>query len=391
MVDFRLSDEQRQIQQLAHDFMLKEVAPKAAHHDETGEFPREICRRAWEQGLMNTHVPEAYGGLGLGVFEGCLIAEEIATGCTGIGTAMEANNLAEAPVIIAGNDEQKKEFLSPMSEQLMFAAYCVTEPAAGSDVAGIKTVARKVGDEYILNGQKMWITNAGVADWYYVLAYTDASAGHRGMSAFVVPKNTPGITVGKKENNLGQRASDTRGITFEDVKVPKKYLLGAEGAGFKISMGAFDHTRPLVASAAVGLAKSAMNHAVRYAQERETFGQAIANYQAVSFMLADMDKDILAARLLCWNAAWLIDSGSSNTREASIAKAFAADTAMRVATDAVQIFGGYGYSREYPVEKLMRDAKIFQIYEGTSQIQRVIIARGLTSGKEKSLALSGRA
>jgi len=297
---------------------------------------------------------------------------------------MEANNLAEAPVILSGSEEQKKEFLKPMTEELQFAAYFATEPGAGSDVAGIKTTAVRVGDEYVLNGQKMWITNAGVTSWYYVLAYTDAAKGHKGMSAFIVPRDKAGITVGKKENNLGQRASDTRGITLEDVKIPHKYLLGAEGQGFKISMSAFDHTRPLVASAAVGLAKSAMEHAVRYASERETFGQSISKYQAVSFMLADMDKDIQAARLLCWLAAWMIDSGIRNTREAAIAKAFAADTAMKVATDAVQIFGGYGYSCEYPVEKLMRDAKIFQIYEGTSQIQRVIIARHLMGRHEKT-------
>jgi len=379
MVSFTLSDEQKQIQSLAAEFAEREIAPKAAHHDRTGEFPREICKKAWELGLMNGHIPEAYGGLGLGVFDSCLVAEEIASGCTGIGTAMEANNLAEAPVIVAGSDEQKKRFLSPMTEELLFAAYCVTEPEAGSDVAGIKTVAKKVGDEYVLNGQKMWITNAGVANWYYVLAYTDPALGHRGMSSFVVPADSPGISIGKKEMNMGQRASDTRSISFEDVKVPAANLLGAEGQGFKISMSAFDHTRPLVASAGVGLAKAAMKHAVRYARERKTFGQPIGNYQAISFMLADMDKDIEAARLLCWKAACLIDAGQRNTREAAIAKAFSADIAMRVATDAVQVYGGYGYSQEYPVEKLMRDAKIFQIYEGTSQIQRVIISRQLLS------------
>ncbi len=377
MVDFLLTDEQRQIQKLAREFAEREIAPRSAHHDETGEFPLEVCRKAWEQGLMNGHIPEEYGGAGLGVFDSCLIAEEIASGCTGIGTAMEANNLAEAPVIVSGNDEQKKKFLAPMAEELIFAAYCVTEPAAGSDVAGIKTVARKVGDEYVINGQKMWITNAGVANWYYVLAYTDTSQGHRGMSAFIVPRDSAGVSVGKKEMNMGQRASDTRGVTFEDVKVPAANMLGKEGQGFKISMSAFDHTRPLVASAAVGLARSAMRHAVRYAKERSAFGQPIAGFQAVSFMLADMDKDIEAARLLCWKAATMIDRGEKNTREASMAKAFSADAAMRIATDAVQVLGGYGYSREYPVEKLMRDAKIFQIYEGTSQIQRVIISRHL--------------
>lgn len=377
MVGFLLTPEQKQMQQLARDFAQREIAPKALHHDESGEFPHAICKKAWEQGLMNGHIPEEFGGAGLGVFDSCLIAEEIASGCTGIGTAMEANNLAEAPLIVAGNVEQKKNFLGPMSEELMFAAYCVTEPAAGSDVAGIKTTARKNGDEYIINGQKMWITNAGVASWYYVLAYTDPSAGHRGMSAFIVPKDSPGITVGKKESNMGQRASDTRSITFEDVKVPGKNILGAEGQGFKISMAAFDHTRPLVASAAVGLARSALTAAVRYAKERSAFGQQISSFQAISFMLADMDKDIEAARLLCWKAAWLIDQGQRNTREAAIAKAFAADVAMKSSTDAVQVLGGYGYSKEYPVEKLMRDAKIFQIYEGTSQIQRLIISRHL--------------
>jgi len=379
MVDFFLNDEQRQIQQLANQFATKEVKPRSAHHDETGEFPREICAKAWELGLMNTHIPDEYGGMGLGSFEGCLIAEEIASGCTGIGTAMEANNLAEAPVIIAGTDEQKKRFLVPMTEELKFAAYCVTEPGAGSDVAGVKTTAKKVGDEYILNGQKMWITNAGVADWYYVLAATDASAGHRGMSAFLVERNSEGISVGAKEKNMGQRASDTRGVTFEDVKVPANNLLGKEGDGFKISMQAFDHTRPLVASAAVGLARSAMEHALKYSLERQAFGQPIFANQAISFMLADMAKDIDAARMLCWRSAWLIDQGVRNSKEAAMAKAFAADTAMRVATDAVQIFGGYGYSHEYPVEKLMRDAKIFQIYEGTSQIQRVIISKQMVA------------
>lgn len=379
MVDFFLNDEQRQIQQLANQFATKEVKPRSAHHDETGEFPREICAKAWELGLMNTHIPDEYGGMGLGSFEGCLIAEEIASGCTGIGTAMEANNLAEAPVIIAGTDEQKKRFLVPMTEELKFAAYCVTEPGAGSDVAGVKTTAKKVGDEYILNGQKMWITNAGVADWYYVLAATDASAGHRGMSAFLVERNSEGISVGAKEKNMGQRASDTRGVTFEDVKVPANNLLGKEGDGFKISMQAFDHTRPLVASAAVGLARSAMEHALKYSLERQAFGQPIFANQAISFMLADMAKDIDAARMLCWRSAWLIDQGVRNSKEAAMAKAFAADTAMRVATDAVQIFGGYGYSHEYPVEKLMRDAKIFQIYEGTSQIQRVIISKQIVA------------
>jgi len=375
MVNFNLSEDQEQIRQYAHDFSKREIAPKSKHYDETAEYPWEVLKKAWEAGLMNPHIPAEYGGSGHGVFESCLIAEEMAYGCTGIGTAMEANGLAQAPVIVAGNDEQKKQFLTPMTEELMMAAYCVTEPGAGSDVQGIRTKAEKKGDEYIINGSKMWITNASVANWYFVLAYTDTTKGHRGMSAFLVPKDSVGVDVGKKEMNMGQRCSDTRGLSFTDVKVPAKNLLGQEGDGFKIAMSAFDHTRPLVSAAAVGLAKSAMDHAIKYAKERSAFGTPIAKHQAISFMIADMAKDIDAARLLVWRAASIIDQGKKNTKEASMAKAFAADTAMRVALDAVQVFGGYGYSEEYPVEKLMRDAKIFQIYEGTSQIQRVIIAK----------------
>ena len=375
MIDFSLTEEQVQIQELARKFAREEIIPKAAHHDQTGEFPREIVKKAWDIGLMNTHVPAEYGGAGLGVLDGCIITEEFAYGCTGIATAMEANGLAAAPVIVAGNEEQKKEFLGRLTREPLFAAYCVTEPGAGSDVVGIRTFAKRVGDDYMINGEKMWITNASVANWYFLLAYTDPSAKHRGMSGFIVPRETPGVTVGKKEKNLGQRASDTRGITFEDVKVPAKYLLGKEGDGFKIAMSAFDHTRPTVSSGAVGLARRAMDEAIKYATERSAFGQPIAKYQAVSFMIADMAKDVEAARLLVWQAAWAIDNGRRNTKLASFAKAFAADVAMRVTTDAVQVFGGYGYSQEYPVEKLMRDAKIYQIYEGTSQIQRLIIAK----------------
>jgi acyl-CoA dehydrogenase len=377
VIDFSLSEEQKALQKLAHDFAEKEVRPRAAHHDETGEYPWEIIKKAHEIGLMNTHVPEAYGGLGLGVLDSCLIAEEIAWGCTGIGTAMEANGLAQAPVMVAGNDDQKKRFLAPMIDEPLLAAYCVTEPGAGSDVAGIRTTAKKVGDEYIINGSKMWITNAGVANWYFVLAYTDINLGTKGMSGFLVPADTPGIEVGKKEMNLGQRCSDTRAMSFSDVKVPAANLLGKEGDGFKIAMAAFDHTRPPVAAAATGLARAATEHSIRYAMERNTFGVPIAMHEGISFMIADMAKDTEAARLLTWRAAWEIDQGRRNTKFAAMAKSFCADVAMRVATDAVQVFGGYGYSKEYPVEKLMRDAKIFQIYEGTSQIQRLIIAKEL--------------
>jgi len=375
MLNFGLSEEQKQLQELARKFSKEEIAPKAEHHDQTGEYPKEIAKKGWELGLMNTHVPAEYGGLGLGVLEGCLISEELSYGCSGITTALEANNLAAAPVIVAGNDEQKKEFLGQLTSECCFAAYCVTEPGAGSDVSSIRTQAKKIGNDYVLSGSKMWITNASVASWYFVLAVTDPSAKHKGMSGFVLPANTPGIKVGKKEKNLGQRASDTRGITFEDVKIPAKYLLGKEGDGFKVAMSAFDHTRPVVSAGAVGVARRAMDEAIQYSLQRQTFGVPIAKHQAISFMIADMAKDIEAARLLVHKCAWLIDNGQRNTLHAAYAKAFAADMAMKVTTDAVQVFGGYGYSQEYPVEKLMRDAKIYQIYEGTSQIQRLIIGK----------------
>ncbi len=379
MFSLRLSEEQKQLQEMVRKFTKEEIIPKAAHYDQTGEFPRDLVNKAWELGIMNTHIPEAYGGMGLGVFEGCIILEELGYGCTGISTALTSNSLASAPVLVAGSEDQKKEFLGALTAAPKISAYCVTEPGAGSDVSGIKTLAKKVGDEYVLNGSKMWITGASVADWYFVLAYTDPSQMHKGMSGFLLPTNFPGITVGKKEKNMGQRASDTRGITFEDVKIPKKYLLGREGDGFKIAMAAFDHTRPEVAAGAVGLCRRAMEECIEYAKTRKTFGRPIATHQSIAFMIADMAKDIEAARLLTLKAAWQIDNGERNTLTAAMSKVFAGDTAMRIATDAVQVFGGYGYSNEYPVEKLMRDAKIFQIYEGTSQIQRLIISKELFS------------
>lgn len=381
MIDFTLTEEQKALQDLAADFTRNEIIPKAAEYDQSGKYPHEILQKAWELGLMNINIPEKYGGMELGVLDSCISAEEIAYGCTGIGTAMEANNLAEAPLIVVDNEQINKKYLQPMTEKYALAAYCVTEPNAGSDVAGIRTTAVKKGDTYLVSGEKMWITNAGVADWFFVLAYTDKAKGHKGISAFVVDANAAGITIGKKEINMGQRASDTRGIRFEEVEIPAAQLLGKEGDGFKIAMAAFDHTRPLIASAATGLARRAMEESIKYAGERTTFGVPIHQHQAIAFMVSRMAHDIEAARLLTWKAAWLKDQGRRNTRHAAMAKAFAADTAMRVATDAVQIHGGYGFNTEFPVEKLMRDAKIFQIYEGTSQIQRLIISREIFERK----------
>ncbi len=371
-----LSEEQEALRGLANEFARDVIRPAAAHHDQTGAYPFEVLEQAHQYGLINTHVPEDNGGLDLSCLDGCLIGEELAWGCTGIGTAMEANGLAQQPVILGGSEALKKKYLDPMMEELQLCAYAVTEPGAGSDVQALKTTAVRQGDKWVINGNKMWITNAGVAKWFFVVALTDPDKKARGgMTAFVVDADSPGVTVGKKELNMGQRCSDTRGITFEDVVVPHQNMVGSEGDGWKLAMAAFDYTRAAVASAAVGLARSAFEHASQYATERRTFGKPIAAHQAIAFMIADMATQIEAGRWLVWNAAHRKDQGLRNTMQSSMAKVFCADMAMKVATDAVQVYGGYGYSSEYPVEKLMRDAKIFQIYEGTSQIQRLIISR----------------
>ena len=375
MIDFTLSEEQKELQRLAREFALKEIRPHAQEHDRTGKFPMEIAKKAFEIGLMNLNIPQDFNGSGLKALDEVIIAEELSWGCSGISTAFAVNHLATTPVIIAGNNEQKKKYLGLMTKELTFASYAVTEPQAGSDVSGIQTNAKLVGEEYIINGSKQWITGASVAKWFYVLAKTDPSKGHKGMSAFIVDADTPGIKIGKKEDMMGQRASATHAVIFEEVKVPKSNLLGQEGDGFKIAMKAFDHTRAGIAANAVGVARAGMEYAIDYSKTRISFGVPIAMHQGINFIIADMACEIEAARLLAWQAAWAIDNGIRNTKLAAFAKRFAADTAMKVTTDAVQVLGGYGYSNEYPVAKLMRDAKIFQIYEGTSQIQRLIIAK----------------
>ncbi|KAF0775729.1 hypothetical protein AaE_000573 [Aphanomyces astaci] len=379
-ISFKLTDTQREFQQLARKFAREEMIPLEKHYDQTMEYPKPIFDKAWELGLVNGHIPEKYGGLGLGSLDGCIIGEELAYGCTGMMTAIEANHLALAPVLVAGNDAQCAKYFGRLIDAPRQAAYCVTEPGAGSDVAAAKTTAVKKGNSWVINGSKMWITNGGVADWYFVLAKTDsgASAGSA-FTGFIVDANTPGITKGRKEINLGQRCSDTRGITFEDVVVPEENVLGSPGYGFKIAMQAFDHTRPPVAIGAVGLARRAFDEAKKYALERKTMGAPIATHQAIMFMLADMATGIEAARLLTYKAAYEIDCGRKNTMFASMAKRFAGDLANEVAANAVQIFGGAGFNTEYPVEKLFRDAKIYQIYEGTSQIQRLIIGKEVLS------------
>jgi len=385
---FRLSAEQEEIRKLARDFSDKEITQQVAeHHDREGSFPHEIAKKAWEIGLMNCILPEEYGGIGLGALEECLIAEELAHGCMGISLSIMANNLAIVPTKLAGTEEQKKKYLAPLAEECSFCAYGLSEPEAGSDPGALKTTAVKKGDKYILNGVKRWITGAGVADWFVVFASTDPSKRHRGVSAFLVEKDFPGVSLGKKEDMMGQRASYTCDINMDDAEIPAENLLGEEGTGFYTAMRTFQYTRPAIAAGAVGVAQKALDLSLQYSLERKTFDTYIANHQAIQFMLADMHRDIVAGRLLTWQSAWMCDQGLSNNVEVAVAKLFTSDNAMRITTDAVQIYGGYGYSREYPVEKLMRDVKVTQIYEGTSQVQRIVIGRALVKEQAKKMGL----
>jgi acyl-CoA dehydrogenase len=377
MVDFALTEEQEELRRLAREFAQNEMAPVAMQYDRTGEFPWEIYRKAYDVGLMNASVPVAYGGGGLSAVECCLIVEELGAACAGMTTSLMVNDLAVMPILVGGSEEQQHTFLTPFCSSFNMGAFCLTEPGAGSDVAAMATTATRDGDSYILNGTKTFITNGSVANLYTVFATRDKSLRHRGIAGFVVPAATPGISHGKKFDKMGQRSSDTAEVIFDDVRVPRANLLSREDEGFRIAMVTLDRTRPMIAAMSVGLARAAMEAAIQYAKERLTFGTPIGHHQAVQLLLADMAKDIEAARLLTWQCAWLLDRGQRATKESSFAKCFAADIAMRVTTDAVQIFGGYGYMKDLPLEKYMRDAKLMQIYEGTNQIQRLVIARHL--------------
>jgi acyl-CoA dehydrogenase len=377
-MDFAITEDQQRLVDTARKFTREKIIPVAGKLDEHGTFPKEICEEGWELGLMNAEVPQEYGGLGLPTLDHVLMMEEINYGCAGVGTTLAANNLAAMPLILAGGEEQKKKFLGSLTEAPIFAAYACSEPDAGSDVAGLRTTAKKVGDEYVMTGQKRWITNGGHASWYTVFARIgELKDRHKGITCFVVPRDLPGVSVGKKEDKLGQRASNTTDVLFEEVKLTKANLVGGEGEGFKIAMKTFDRSRPWIAAGATGIMRRALDECRRYSLERKAFGQPIAQFQAIQFMLAEMAMKYEATRLLMLKASWSIGQGKLDAIESSYAKAFGADSAMAVATDAVQIFGGYGYTKEYPVEKLMRDAKLLQIYEGTSQIQRMVIARNL--------------
>ena len=376
-MDFALTSEQREIRELALKFARNEMIPLAQEYDEKGTFPTEIFKKAWELGLINVCIPAEYGGAGFTGLDGVIIGESLAYGCMGMNTSFMANDLALLPIVIGGTDEQKKKFLTPFTQEFKIASFCLTEPGNGSDAGGIKTSIKDGGDHWIINGEKMWITNAGYADLFVVYGTIDVTLKHKGISAVIVDAKTAGIVLGKKEDKMGHRSSDTRGVRFNNVKVPKENMLGKPGEGWAIAMSTLDHSRPLVASSALGGAQRALDLSIQYAKERIQFGVPIAKHQAVQFMIAEMGMKIEASRLLVHKAAWMCDQGIKNTEVASYAKAFASDSCMQITTDAVQIYGGYGYSKEYPVEKLMRDAKLIQIYEGTSQIQRLVMSREL--------------
>lgn len=380
MIDFTLTDEQAAIRAQAREFAEKEIRPVAWECDEKGEMPLDVLKKAWEIGLMNTHVPERFGGLAIDFLTGTILEEELAWGCSGIATSLNCNGLATIPVQLAGSEEVQKELFEHLTSEFVLASFGLTEPGAGSDVASMRTSAKKVGDKYVINGSKCFITNAGYSQYFTVFAKTDPEAGHRGVSAFLVKKDDT-ITIDKKEDKMGQRASNTGTVTFNDTEVDAKYLLGQENGGFKVAMGTLDRTRPGVAAMATGISQAAFDMAKAYSLERVQFGVPIAMHQAIQFLLADMATKIEASRLLTWQSAKVLDDGKRNSLVSSHAKRFASDSAMEITTDAVQVHGGYGYIKEYKVEKFMRDAKLMQLYEGTSQIQRMVIAKDILLGR----------
>jgi acyl-CoA dehydrogenase len=375
MPDFTLSAEQAGLRDMARKFARTEMLPKAAACDRDGRFPDEVYRKAWELGLMNLNIPAEFGGSGLGLFDQCLIVEELARGCAGMTTTIIANCLALEPFLLGGTPEQHRRVLPPFCETYNLASFCLTEPSGGSDAGAVTTRARRDGDAYVLDGEKCFITNAPQASLYTVFATVDPALRHRGIAVFLVPRTAEGVSLGKEEDKMGQRASSTASVRFEKVRVPVGDRIGAEGDGFSLAMRTLDQTRTPIGAMATGIAQTALEHAAGYATKRQSFGKPIAEHQAIQIKLANMVQEIHAARLLVWHSAWTIDHGERGTLESSIAKCYASDIAMRVADEAIQVFGGYGYMKDYPVEKLLRDAKLTQIYEGANEIQRIVIAR----------------
>jgi acyl-CoA dehydrogenase len=385
MIGFDLSPSQKALQEKARTFSKEVIEPVAAQYDRDGTFPLDELKKAHGAGFFTPLISKEYGGGGLGVLDTCILSEELAAGCMGIYLSIFVSTLATYPIVRFGTEDQKERFLKPFCSRFSIASYCLSEMTVGSDPASMKTTAVLQGDHYLLNGTKMWITNGGYADFYLVFATTDPKKKHKGIISLIVPSNMEGVSHGEPIDKMGQRASNTTAVTFKNVRVPVENRLAGEGEGFKKAMAALDITRPMIATGAVGIARTAMRLAVQYAKKRIQFDVPIAQHQAVQFMLADMAKDIEGARLLTWKAAWLADRSLPNSKEAAMAKALASDVAMRVTTDAVQIYGGMGYTKWHPVEKLMRDAKVIQIYEGTAQIMRLIIARKILQEAEQAL------
>jgi len=377
MIDFQLTEEQIALQEKARKFATDEILPVARKYDQTGEFPRDVLEKAFKAGLMNLRIPKAYGGTGYGSMESILVVEEIAAACAGITTSMYVNELGAAPIVLMGTEEQKRKFLTPLMQEFKLISFATSEPAMGSDVAGIQATCEREGEGYVLNGDKFFITNGDYADFFVIFTRLKGTKRHQGMCAFFVPRGTEGVTTGKPLPKLGHRASDTAVVMLRNARVPVENLIGREGNGFLLAMLTFMHTRPAIGAMATGLARSAMEYAINYAKQREAFEQKIASFQAVQHMLADMYARVEAMRLLTWKASWLLDHGANANIASSCAKLVAAEDAMRIATDALQVYGGRGYLENYAVAKLFRDAKLFQIYEGTSQVQRQVIARYL--------------
>ncbi len=377
MVNFELSKEHRELIEKTKDFADRVIRPVARHHDETCEFPWAVVQKAYDEGIINGAIPKEYGGAGHSSFEGCLASEELGAACSGIGICIDANNLALTPLLIAGSDDLKKRIFGHLVESRGLAAFCLTEPEAGSDAGAVKTTAVRQGDKYVINGQKRFITNGKQAMYHTVFCNTDPGRGARGMSAIVVPTDTPGVVIGRELPKMGQRASCQVEIEYHDVAVPVENLVGKENQGFLVAMKTFNRTRAGVAAAAVGMAREAWEVAKKWALNRKQFGQPIASFQAVGFLFAEMLTEITAARFLVWNAALLTDQDREVGTYSAMAKYYATDVAMKVATDCVQIMGGDGYSKDYIVEKIMRDAKLSQIYEGTNQVQRLVISKNV--------------
>lgn len=384
-MDFKLTEEQIALQKKAREFAVNEVLPVAQKYDESEEFPLPVIKKAWEIELLNLGIPKQYGGPGYGLIEACIVVEEISSACPGIATSIFDNNLGAEPIVIGGNEEQKQRILGELTNEFKLIAFATSEPTMGSDVAGMKCRAEQDGDEYILNGNKFWITNGGHANYVTVFATTDPEKKHKGIAAFIVDTKSEGVRLGKHIPKLGQRASNTVSVGLKDVRIPKENVLAKPGRGFVLAMQTFAHTRPAIGAFAVGCARSAMEYSIDYAKKREAFGRPIEKYQMIQEKIANMYKDIEAARLLTYRAAWEADQGKDNNLSSAIAKAFASDVAMNVTTEAIQIFGGYGYLRTYPVEKLFRDAKLYQIYEGTSEVQRIIISRFVLNRYEHAM------